>query len=114
MLFRSSDGFSPVREEKTAKFKVGTYAGEIHYADLESQPTNFGSASVSVGGQTKKMSSLTKMESLIYRDELDRMPWRQAMFFAAFARHVAAGMGKGFCFEARQKRMIIDDIISSL
>ena len=89
-----SDGFSPVREEKTAKFKVGTYAGEIHYADLESQPTNFGSASVSVGGQTKKMSSLTKMESLIYRDELDRMPWRQAMFFAAFARHVAAGIAQ--------------------
>lgn len=89
-----SEGFSPVREEKAAKFQVGTYAGEVHYADLEAQPSKFGSARVSVGGQTKKMSSLTKMESLIYRDELDRMPWRQAMFFAAFARHVVAGIAQ--------------------
>lgn len=87
-----ADGFSPIREEKTSKFKVAGYEGAINYADLESIPSKFKSAKVTVGGVTKNMSSLTKMESLIYRDELDRMPWRQAMFFGAVARHIAAGI----------------------
>lgn len=87
-----ADGFSPIREEKKAEFNVAGYEGSINYADLESMPTKFKSARVKVGSVSKNMSSLTKMESLIYRDELDRMPWRQAMFFGAVARHIAAGI----------------------
>lgn len=87
-----ADGFSPIREEKNADFSVAGYEGSIHYADLESIPSKFKSARVQIGNVSKNMSSLTKMESLIYRDELDRMPWRQAMFFGAVARHIAAGI----------------------
>ncbi|MCD8338971.1 MAG: hypothetical protein LUC43_02040, partial [Burkholderiales bacterium] len=85
-----ADGFSPSRVEKTQEIKTKTYNGGVNYSDLQLHPSQLHRATVSIGGQTKQLSNLTNMESLIARDELDRLPWRRAMMLAAIIKQTAA------------------------
>lgn len=90
-----SDGFSPYQLEKTKTFKIPlkkrVVNAIVNYSSATPVPTLTKSARILVNGKTTKLSSLTKMESLILRDEQDRMPMRAAMFAMAALRTTATG-----------------------
>ncbi len=71
-----SDGFAPYQKESSKAFRVGKYQATLNYANATPVETPVVGAMVNAGGKTTRMSSLTKMESIILRDEQDRMPWR--------------------------------------
>lgn len=71
-----SDGFAPYQKESSKSFRVGKYQATLNYANATPVDTPVVGAKVMAGGKTTRMSSLTKMESIILRDEQDRMPWR--------------------------------------
>lgn len=71
-----SDGFAPYQKESSKSFRVGKYQATLNYANATPVDTPVVGAKVNAGGKTTRMSSLTKMESIILRDEQDRMPWR--------------------------------------
>ena len=71
-----SDGFAPYQKESSKAFRVGKYQATLNYANATPVETPVVGAKVNAGGKTTRMSSLTKMESIILRDEQDRMPWR--------------------------------------
>lgn len=88
-----SDGFAPIRVEKTMKLELDqknkVYA-YVNYANAEPVATATAKARVKAGGRTTNMSSLTKMESLVLRDEEDRMPLRVTMFALALVKQIGA------------------------
>ena len=90
-----SDGFSPYQLEKTKVFPIPlddrVINAVVNYANATPVPTETVGASIKVGNQTTKLSSLTKMESLVLRDEQDRMPMRATMFGLAILRSAASG-----------------------
>ncbi len=71
-----SDGFAPYQVEESRTFAVGKYEATINLAHAAPVETPVVGANVKTGGKTTKMSSLTKMESIILRDEQDHMAWR--------------------------------------
>ena len=75
-MFVLSDGFAPYQKESSKSFRVGKYQATLNYANATPVDTPVVGAKVNAGGKTTRMSSLTKMESIILRDEQDRMPWR--------------------------------------
>lgn len=90
-----SDGFSPYQLEKTKTFPIPlkdrVVNAVVNYSNATPVPTLTQSARISVNGKTTKLSSLTKMESLILRDEADRLPMRATMFGLAILRSAASG-----------------------
>lgn len=88
-----SDGFSPYQVEKTRVLKIPTNGrpieAPINYANATPVPTLTNAARIRFSGKTKPLSSLTKMESLILRDEADRMPLRATMLGLAMIRSLA-------------------------
>lgn len=90
-----SDGFSPYQLEKTKVFPIPlkdrVINAVVNYANATPVPTETVGASVKVGNKTTKLSSLTKMESLILRDEQDRLPMRATMFGLAILRSATSG-----------------------
>lgn len=88
-----SDGFAPIRVEKQMKLELDknnkVYA-YVNYANAEPVATDTARARVKFGGRTVNMSSLTKMESLVLRDEEDRMPLRATMFALALVKQIGA------------------------
>lgn len=89
-----SDGFSPYQVEKTRVIKIPTNGrpieAPINYANATPVPTLTNTARVTFNGKTKTLSSLTKMESLILRDEADRMPLRATMLGLAVIRSLTS------------------------
>lgn len=88
-----ADGFAPIRVEKTTKLeldKKNKIYAYVNYANAEPVDTATAKARVKVGGRTTTMSSLTKMESLVLRDEADRMPLRVTMFALALVKQIGA------------------------
>ena len=63
----------------------------VNYSNATPVPTETAGARVMVGGKSTNLSSLTKMESLILRDEADRLPMRATMFGLAILRSAASG-----------------------
>lgn len=90
-----SDGFSPYQLEKTKIFPIPmdnrVINAVVNYANATPVPTQTRGAVIKVGGKTTKLSSLTKMESLILRDEQDRLPMRATMFGLAIIRSATSG-----------------------
>ena len=90
-----SDGFSPYQVEKTKVFPIPlekrTVNAVVNYSNATPVPTETAGARVMVGGKSTNLSSLTKMESLILRDEADRLPMRATMFGLAILRSAASG-----------------------
>lgn len=85
-----SDGFAPYQLEKSRTFQVGKYKATVNLANATPVETSVTSARVKVGGKTVKMSSLTKMESIILRDEQDNLPWRTFDVATALVRSALA------------------------
>ena len=90
-----SDGFAPYQVEKNFTFPVPLgdkpFNVEVNYASAEPVATDTAGARIMIGGKSANLSSLTKMESLILRDEEDRLPLRATMFVLAAARSALAG-----------------------
>lgn len=90
-----SDGFSPYQVEKTKVFPIPVkdrvINAVVNYSNATPVPTQTAGARVMVGGKSTNLSSLTKMESLILRDEADRLPLRATMFGLAILRSAASG-----------------------
>lgn len=90
-----SDGFSPYQVEKTKVFPIPiddrVINAVVNYSNATPVPTQTAGARVMVGGKSMNLSSLTKMESLILRDEADRLPLRATMFGLAILRSTATG-----------------------
>lgn len=90
-----SDGFSPYQLEKTKVFQIPVkdrvIKAVVNYSNATPVPTQTAGARVMVGGKSTNLSSLTKMESLILRDEADRLPLRATMFGLAIMRSAATG-----------------------
>ncbi len=90
-----SDGFSPYQVEKTKVFPIPVkdrvINAVVNYSNATPVPTQTAGARVMVGGKSTNLSSLTKMESLILRDEADRLPLRATMFGLAILRSAATG-----------------------
>lgn len=89
-----SDGFSPYQVEKTRVIKIPTNGppieAPINYANATPVPTLTHTARILMNGKATPLSSLTKMESLILRDEADRLPLRATMLGLAVIRSVAS------------------------
>ena len=73
---RKNQKLAPYQKESSKAFRVGKYQATLNYANATPVDTPVVGAKVNAGGKTTRMSSLTKMESIILRDEQDRMPWR--------------------------------------
>ena len=90
-----SDGFSPYQLEKTKTFPIPlkdrVVNAVVNYSNATPVPTLTESARIKINGKTTNLSSLTKMESLILRDEADRLPMRATMFGLAILRSGASG-----------------------
>lgn len=85
-----ADGFSPYQVEKSREFQVGKYHATVNLANATPVESDVVKARVKVGGKTVNMSSLTKMESIILRDEQDHMPWRTLNVATALVRSAVA------------------------
>lgn len=81
-----ADGFSPELMQKTAQIKSGDLTATANYTEATPHPSDIFSARVQVGKMTRTMSSLSKMESIILRDDLDRKPFKTLMMALAFTR----------------------------
>ena len=90
-----SDGFSPVRSEKHYEFMVDKYYVNLNLPVTVPVESDYASASVTVNGSTRKLSSLTKMESLILRDDQDRMPMKIFMLVTNTLRSAAISKSLG-------------------
>lgn len=93
-----SDGFAPYQLEKSQSFTVGKYHATLNFSNATPVETPVAEAQVKVGNKTVKMSSLTRMESIILRDEQDNMPWRAmhtalALVRSALANEKAGALG---------------------
>lgn len=101
-----SDGFSPYQVERSRDFQVGKYHATLNLANAVPVESDVVKARVKVGGKTVNMSSLTKMESIILRDEQDHMPWRTFSVATALVRSAVAneklGILGGFAASAVQ------------
>ena len=90
-----SDGFSPVQVEKTKVIPIPVkdrvINAVVNYSNATPVPTLTAGARLQIGPKTRDLSSLTRMESLVLRDEEDRMPIRATMFALAILRSTAAG-----------------------
>ena len=85
-----SDGFAPYQLEKSQEFVVGKFRATVNYSSATPVESPLVAANVKVGGKNVKMSSLTKMESIILRDEQDNMPWRTLDVALALLRSAVA------------------------
>lgn len=81
-----ADGFSPELVQKTAQLKIGDLTGTANYTEATPHLSNIKSARVRVGKMTRNMSSLSKIEAIILRDDLDRKPFKTLMMALAFTR----------------------------
>lgn len=90
-----SDGFSPYQSEQTKVFPIPVddrvIKAVVNYSNATPVPTETAAAKIRGNGKTTRLSSLTKMESLILRDEQDRMPMRATMFTLALLRSATSG-----------------------
>ena len=90
-----SDGFAPIRVEKNVQFPMHlngkNFNVQVNYANAEPVATETAGVRVMVGAKSSNLSSLTKMESLVLRDEQDCLPFRATMFGLAALRSMAAG-----------------------
>ena len=84
-----ADGFAPYQVERSRQFVVGKYRATINLANATPVASPLASASVKVGGKASRMSSLTKMESIILRDEQDHFLWRTFDVATALLRSAA-------------------------
>ncbi len=98
-----SDGFAPYQVEKQRNFQVGKYHATVNLSNATPVETPVVSARVKVNGKPVKMSSLTKMESIIFRDEQDRLPWRTFDVATALVR---SGI-------ANEKLGVLGDMVTS-
>jgi len=83
-----ADGFSPELTEKTLNVEIGGIMATANYAEATPHKTTVVTATVQVGKITQNMSSLSKLESLILRDDLDNKPFKTFMMAMALARTV--------------------------
>ena len=90
-----SDGFAPYQVEQTKVFPIKVdnrvINAVVNYSNATPVATNTVGASVKAAGKTTKLSSLTRMESLILRDEQDRLPMRATMYALALLRSATTG-----------------------
>lgn len=90
-----SDGFSPYQVEKTKVFPIPlkdrVINAVVNYSNATPVPTETTGARIRGVGKDMALSSLTKMENLILRDEEDRLPMRATMFGLAIIRSAASG-----------------------
>lgn len=91
------DGFAPYQVEETKVFELKSQSGReplklaVNFSAAQPVPTNVARVRVLMKGQKRDLSSLTKMESLILRDEADRMPMRLGMTMLAYVRSLTGG-----------------------
>lgn len=85
-----SDGFSPMRSEKNVKYNIDKMIIDVNLPVTLPIESQYGSSDVVVNGQRVKLSSLTQMESLVLRDDQDRMPMKLAMVVVNALRSMAA------------------------
>lgn len=85
-----ADGFSPERKESTQGYQIDKLKAVVNFATATPIPSNVLGARVSYAGAKQNFSSLSKMESIILRDDQDRLPFRTAMVTLALLRSGAA------------------------
>ncbi len=81
-----ADGFSPERVEKTMQFFIGGALATANYAEASPHKSDLAGAKVKYGKSSYPMSSLSEMEAIILRDDLDRKPFRTFMIALALLR----------------------------
>lgn len=85
-----ADGFAPERKETTQGFQIDKLKAVVNFATATPIPSNVSGARVYYAGRTQTFASLSKMESIILRDDQDRLPFRTAMVTLALLRSGAA------------------------
>lgn len=85
-----ADGFAPERKEMTKGYQVDQLKAVVNYAEAIPVPTMVGGARVSFAGSSARLASLSRMESIILRDDQDRLPLRTGMIALALLRSGAA------------------------
>lgn len=85
-----ADGFAPERKEISKGYQFDQLKAVVNYAEVTPVPTEVTSARVKFGSTATKLTSLSKMESIILRDDQDRLPLRATMFALALLRSVLA------------------------
>ncbi len=87
-----SDGFAPQRESFNVSYEDFNHRYQaVNYTEAIPVPSMVKNAYVYVGNNSKnsyQMSSLSKVEIMVLRDELDRAPEKSAMFFLAQIRNL--------------------------
>ncbi len=85
-----ADGFAPERKEMSKGYQVDQLKAVVNYAEAMPVPTQVAGARVSFGGSSSRLASLSKLESIILRDDQDRLPLRTSMIALALLRSGAA------------------------
>lgn len=86
-----ADGFAPERKEMSESLSIAGYSAVVNFSEAMPIPTKVSGARIKVGGQSSRLASLSRMESIILRDDQDRLPWRYTMMGLALLRSGAAG-----------------------
>lgn len=81
-----ADGFSPERKESVQGYQIDKLKAVVNFATATPIPSNVAGAKVIYTGGNQTFSSLSKMESIILRDDQDRLPFRTAMVTLALLR----------------------------
>ena len=91
-----ADGFSPVRGEKNITVPMGNdIVVSVNLPTTRSLPSELTKATVTYGKTTTTLSSLTEVDALVLRDDLDRQPMKVGMMLAAVARSYLASKSLG-------------------
>lgn len=87
-----ADGFAPERKEHIFGLLIGNIVASAKYSVATPHESPVKSAQVAYGRSVKNMSSLSKMESIILRDDQDRRPYNALKIGLSLGRTTGVGL----------------------